>query len=106
MLDELKRDFFSIKLLVILLTLAVSIYLLKFAFEFLTLFSDIIWIIILGWLVSFIMEPFVELFTKKLKFPRGPATILVFSLTAIFLFICVMYFHYLILSHSLILLKK
>lgn len=92
MIEEIKRDFFSVKLLVILLTLAVSIYLLKFAFEFLTLFSDIIWIIILGWLVSFIIEPFVEVFDKKLKLPRSLSTVIVFSLSAVFLVISFMFF--------------
>jgi len=87
MLNELKRDFFSIKLLVVLLTIAVGIYLLNFIFDFLRAFSDIIWIIILGWLVSFIMEPFVEIFIKKLKLPRSFSTVIVFSMAAALLLI-------------------
>lgn len=81
MINEIKKEFSSLKLLTILLTLAVSIYLLQFVFEFLRNFSDIIWIIILGWLVSFIMEPFVDLFTKYLKLPKSIATMIVFIIT-------------------------
>ncbi len=80
MFNELKKEFTSLKLLTILLTLAVSIYLLQFVFEFLRNFSDIIWIMILGWLVSFILEPFADIFTKYLKLPKILSTILVFVL--------------------------
>ena len=82
MLNELKKEFFSLKLLTILLTLAVGIYLLEFVFDFLRNFSDIIWILILGWLVSFILEPFVDIFSKRLKLPKVLATIIVFVLAA------------------------
>lgn len=82
MFNELKKEFFSLKLLTILLTLAVSIYLLNFVFDFLKTFSDIIWVLILGWLVSFILEPFVDIFTNYLKLPRVIATIIVFLLVA------------------------
>jgi len=92
MLNELKKDLSSVKLLIILLTLAVSIYLLNFILDFLINFSDIIWILILGWLVSFIMEPFVEVFTKKLKLPRILSTVFVFSLAASLLVISFMIF--------------
>jgi predicted PurR-regulated permease PerM len=92
MLNELKKDLFSVKLLIVLLTLAVSIYLFRFVLDFLRDFSDIIWIIILGWLISFIMEPFVEIFTKRLKLPRIFSTMFVFSLAAAFLVISFMIF--------------
>lgn len=92
MLNELKKDLSSVKLLIILLTLAVSIYLLNFILDFLKNFSDIIWIIILGWFVSFILEPFVDIFTKKLKLPRIFSTVFVFSLAASFLVITFMIF--------------
>lgn len=82
MIDDIKKELSSLKLLTILLTLAVGIYLLQFVFGFLRDFSDIIWVIILGWLVSFIMEPFVDFFIKYLKLPKPIATILVFALAA------------------------
>lgn len=83
MLEDLKKEFSSLKLLTILITVAVSIYLLQFVFEFLRNFSDIILIIFFGWLVSFILEPFVDIFTKYLKIPRLFSTILVFIISAL-----------------------
>ena len=82
MFDEIKKELFSLKLLTLLVTAAVIIYLLLFVFEFLREFSDIIWVFILGWLVSFILEPFVDLSTKYLKLPRLFATALVFIMLA------------------------
>lgn len=85
MFDEIKRELSSLKLLTILLTFAVSIYLLQFLFDFLRNFSDIILILVFGWLVSFILEPFVDIFTNYLKIPRVISTALVFVLAAILL---------------------
>lgn len=83
MFDEIKRDLSSLKLLTVLLTIAVSIYLLQFLAEFLRNFSDIILILFFGWLVSFILEPFVDIFTNNLKIPRVVSTALVFLLSAV-----------------------
>ncbi len=83
MLDDLKKELSSIKLLTTLATIAVLIYLLQFLFNFLRDFSDIILILVFGWLVSFILEPFVDLFTKYLKIPKAISTIIVFVLSAI-----------------------
>lgn len=85
MFDELKKDFSSLKLLTTLLTVAVGIYLLQFFFDFLRNFSDIILILFFGWLVSFILEPFVDIFTNHLKIPRVISTALVFVLSAVFI---------------------
>lgn len=82
MLDDLKKEFSSLKLLTTLATIAIAIYLLRFVLEFLNNFADIILIIVFGWLVSFIFEPFVDMFTKYLKLPRVVATVLVFLLAA------------------------
>lgn len=83
MLDDLKKELSSIKLLTTLATIAVLIYLLQFLFTFLRDFSDIILILVFGWLVSFILEPFVDLFTKYLKIPKAISTVIVFVLSAI-----------------------
>lgn len=82
MFDEIKRELSSLKLLTVLLTFAVGIYLLQFVLEFLRNFSDIILILVFGWLVSFILEPFVDFFTNYLKFPKVLSTALVFILSA------------------------
>ena len=85
MFDEFKKEFSSLKLLTILLTIAVSIYLLRFTFDFFTGFADIIWIFILGWLLSFILEPIADVFTKYLKLPKTVSTVLVFLLVGAFI---------------------
>lgn len=92
MIDDIKKELSSLKLLTILLTLAVCIYLLQFVFDFLRNFSDIIWIIILGWLVSFILEPFVDLITKYTKLPKAISTIIVFFLAGTLLVVTFMIF--------------
>lgn len=83
MLDELKKDLSSLKILISLGTIAVGIYLFEYVVKFLRDFSDIIIIIFFGWLVSFILEPFVDIFTKYLKVPRIISTIIVFVLAAV-----------------------
>ena len=92
MLDEIKRDLSSLKLLTILVTAAVSIYLLQFVLEFLRSFNDIILILFFGWLVSFILEPFVDIFTKYLRIPRVASTALVFVLSAILIVVTFLIF--------------
>ncbi len=83
MLDELKKDLSSLKLLISLGTIAVGLYLFEYVVKFLRDFSDIIIIIFFGWLVSFILEPFVDIFTNYLKVPRIISTVIVFVLAAI-----------------------
>ncbi len=83
MLDELKKDLSSLKILISLGTIAVGIYLFEYVVKFLRDFSDIIIIIFFGWLVSFILEPFVDIFTKYLKIPRIISTIIVFVLATV-----------------------
>ncbi len=83
MLDELKKDLSSLKLLITLGTIAVGIYLFEYVVKFLRDFSDIIIILFFGWLVSFILEPFVDIFTNYLKVPRIISTVIVFVLAAI-----------------------
>lgn len=83
MLDELKKDLSSLKLLISLGTIAVGLYLFEYVVKFLRDFSDIIIIIFFGWLVSFILEPFVDIFTNYLKVPRIISTVIVFVLAAV-----------------------
>ncbi len=83
MLDELKKEFSSLKLLTALAIVALSVYLFHAGLEVVRNFYDIILIIFFGWLISFILEPFVDIFTKYLKLPRVMATALVFVLSAL-----------------------
>jgi len=82
MIEDLKKEFSSLKILTGLVIIALAIYLLRFGLEFLQNFSDILLIIFFGWLVSFILEPFVDFFTKYFKLPRAVSTAVVFVLSA------------------------
>ena len=92
MLDELKKELSSLKLLTTLITIAVSIYLLRVLSDFLRDFSDVILILIFGWLVSFVLEPFVDIFSKYLKIPRAISTGLVFLLAGVLIVITFLIF--------------
>lgn len=83
MFEELKKDFSSLKLLVTLGITAIAIHLAGLFVQFTRDFSDIILILIFGWFVSFILEPFVDLFTKYLRLPRMLSTVLVFILAGV-----------------------
>lgn len=83
MFEDIKKEISSLKLLITLGTIAVSIYLFQFVLEFLRNFSDVILILVFGWILSFIFEPFVNIFSKKLKVPIVLATAIVFVLTGI-----------------------
>ncbi len=93
MLGDLKKELTSLKLLSILLTLAVGIFLLQFSWQFLGNFSDVIVILILSWLLSFILEPVVEKLSNFSKFSRTASSIIIYILVtavitaAVFLFI-------------------
>lgn len=80
MFDDIKKELSSIKLLTFLLSLAVGIYLLQFAATFLNSFSDIILIFIFGWLLSFMLDPVVDIFSERLRLPRVLSTVIVFVL--------------------------
>lgn len=83
MFNEIKKELTSFKLLTLLGIVAVSIYLFQFVISFLRDFSDIIWILILGWLVSFIMEPFADFFSDRFKIPKSISTVIVFVLAGV-----------------------
>lgn len=83
MFNDLKKEFFSLKLLTALLIAATSVYLFQFGLGLLRSFWDILLIIFFGWLVSFILEPIVDFLSKFLKLPRIASTALVFVLCAL-----------------------
>lgn len=93
MLDEIKKHAASIQLLVTLLIIAVSIYLFEIAWQILGNFSDIFIILISAWVLSFILEPFVERTKNLLTLSKVMAAFLVYILffglivAIIFLFI-------------------
>ena len=64
MIDEFKKELTSFRLLALLLTVAVSIYLFQFIWQAIMNFSDVIWIAVFGWLLSFMLEPVVHLVSR------------------------------------------
>ena len=83
MLDEIKKEFNLFKLLIILLTVAVAIYLMQILWQFLGNFSDIIVIVVIAWLLSFILEPLVDFAGKYTKLPKLWSAIFVYAFFAV-----------------------
>jgi predicted PurR-regulated permease PerM len=82
MLDELKKELTSIRLLVILLTIAVSLYLFQIVWQVLGNFSDVIVIIVCAWLLSFILEPAALKISKIAKLSMTFSALIVYLIIA------------------------
>jgi predicted PurR-regulated permease PerM len=85
MLEEIKKEFTPFKLLVVLLSIAVSIYLLQILWQFLGNFSDIIIVLVFAWLLSFILEPLVDIVSRLTKLPK------VFSALSVYIFFAILF---------------
>jgi predicted PurR-regulated permease PerM len=83
MFEEIRKEFTLFKLLVFLLTIAVSIYLLGIFWQFLGNFSDVIVIALIAWLLSFIIEPLVDIISKLTKLAKIWSALLVYAFFAI-----------------------
>jgi predicted PurR-regulated permease PerM len=83
MFAEIKKEFTLFKLLVFLLTIAVSIYLLGIFWQFLGNFSDVILIALVAWLLSFIIEPLVDIVSRLTKLAKIWSALLVYAFFAI-----------------------
>ena len=95
MFDELKKEFKSLRIPAILLSIALSIYLLQILIHYLGVFLDVIYIILFAWLVSIILEPLVYLVTKYLRAPIVVSTALTFiTLGALATIVVFLFFPY------------
>ena len=83
MFEEIKKGFSLFKLLVILLTIAVSIYLFGILWQFLGNFSDVIVIAVIAWLLSFIIEPLVDIICKLTKLAKLWSALLIYAFFAV-----------------------
>lgn len=92
MLEELKKEFTPFKFLVILLIISVSIYLLQIFSLVLGNFSDLIFVIVLAWLLSFILEPAVNLTSRSLKLPKIWAALMAYLLLGILISVMIFIF--------------
>ncbi len=91
MLQEIKKQFTSINILITLLIVAVGFYVLQILWQILGVFSDVFIILITAWLLSFILEPLVNKLSHVVYINRITAAIivyiLVFGLFGIFIFL-------------------
>jgi len=83
MFEEIKKEFTLFKLLVFLLTVAVSIYLLGIFWQVLGNFYDVIVIALIAWLLSFILEPLVDLVSKLTRLAKLWSALIVYIFFAI-----------------------
>ena len=83
MIEEIRKEFTLFKLLVFLLTIAISIYLLQVLWQFFSNFSDVILIIVIAWLLSFILEPLVDILDKYGKLPKVWSALIVYIFFAL-----------------------
>ena len=89
MLESIKKEFTLFRLLVILLTIAVSIYLFGIIWQFLGNFSDVIVIAVLAWLLSFMIEPLVDIISKFTKLAKIWSALLIYTFFAIFITVAI-----------------
>ena len=98
MLEDFKKELTSFRLLAILLTIAVSIYLAQILWQFLGNFSDVIVIVVIAWLLSFILEPPVRLLEKFAKLPKVLAALVVYVFFALLFAVMIFVFIPLVVS--------
>lgn len=82
MLDDFKKELTSFRLLAILLTIAVGLYLLQIFWQLLGNFSDIIVILVVAWLLSFILEPAAFKISKIAKLSMVWSALIVYVIIA------------------------
>lgn len=80
MLDELKKHFSSIQILIILSIIAVGLYVFQTIWQVLGIFSDIFVMLISAWLISFILEPAVNQLTKVTKMYKIASALVVYMI--------------------------
>ena len=79
-METIKKQFTSAHLLITLLIIAVGIYLLQILWNVLGLFSDVIVVIFMAWVVSFILEPAVEKLSAVTRMPKLASAFIVYTL--------------------------
>ena len=92
MLEEFKKELTSFRLLAILLTIAVGLYLFQIAWQLVGNFSDVIAILICAWLLSFILEPPSYKLSRITKLPIVWAALIVYVIIAVILTVATVIF--------------
>ncbi len=93
-MDEIRRNYSLIKILIILLTIAVGSYVLSLAWNVvISKFLDLFVILLLAWLLSFTLFPVVVRIQKLLKSSKLIATVVTYVLISIILsLVSIVYF--------------
>ena len=93
MLESFKKQYTSFRVLIFLLIVAVSVYLFQIFWQVIAIFSDILVMLILAWLLSFVLEPLVNLISRITKLSKLISALIVYAFfgvliaAGIFLFI-------------------
>lgn len=93
MFQEIRKEVSLIKTLIILLIVTVSIHLVSIFWQFFNNFADIIILVVISWLLSFILEPVVDWISTMFRVSKTIATtityllILIGFIAIVFLFI-------------------
>lgn len=74
MFQQLQKEVSLVKALVILLIITISIHLLNIFWQFFNSFSDIILLVVISWLLSFVLEPVVDWITAIVHVSKKIAT--------------------------------
>ena len=80
MLDEIKKNYSLVKILILLLVIATGSYVLSIAWGVISRFLDLFVILLSAWLLSFILEPIVEKIQRLPKISKLIATIITYIL--------------------------
>ncbi len=85
MLDEVKKNIGLLRVLLFLLIIAVGSYVLGLIGSVLSRFTDTLVIVLVSWLLSFLLDPVVDLIQKYLKFSKVISTTITYLLLTIFI---------------------
>jgi predicted PurR-regulated permease PerM len=92
MIDEFKKELTSFRLLAFLLTIAVGIYLFQIFWQILGNFSDVLAIVVIAWLLSFILEPAADKISRLSKLSMVLSTLVVYVIIAVIFTIAALIF--------------
>lgn len=92
MMDSWKKHVGSTRLLVLLLTIAVAVYLLQISWQILGIFSDAFVILFFAWVFSLLLTPSVERLSSWMHIPRNIAAAIVFTIFFAVLTLTIMLF--------------
>ncbi|MDO8638647.1 MAG: hypothetical protein Q7R43_03660, partial [Candidatus Daviesbacteria bacterium] len=85
MLDEIRKNYGLVKILIILLIIAVGSYVVSLLWIVLSQFLNLFIILLLAWSLSFILEPIVISIQRLIKISKLIATIITYILISVLL---------------------